>query len=66
MTKNKLKTNLTLAALAITGFAFNTTTVAAKPLKAYILAGQSNMEGQATIQTLDYMGEDPQTVPMLK
>ena len=30
----------------------------AKPLKIYILAGQSNMEGQARIETFDYIGWD--------
>ena len=39
---------------------------AEKPLKVYILAGQSNMEGQAKVETLDYMGEDPATAPLLK
>ena len=34
---------------------------AAKPLKVYILVGQSNMEGHATIQTIDYIGEDNKT-----
>ncbi len=36
------------------------------PLKVYILAGQSNMEGQAKVETFDYIGEDPNTAPMLK
>ena len=36
-----------------------------KPLKVYILAGQSNMEGQAKVETFDYTGDDP-TAPMLK
>ena len=39
---------------------------AGKPLKVYILAGQSNMEGHARIETFDYIGDDPATVPMLK
>ena len=39
---------------------------AGKPLKVYILAGQSNMEGQARIETFDYIGDDPATAPMLK
>lgn len=30
------------------------------PLKIFILAGQSNMEGHARSGTLDYLGEDPQ------
>jgi alpha-galactosidase len=37
-----------------------------KPLKVYILAGQSNMEGHAKIETFDYIGDDPNTAPMLK
>src|SRR6476660_7308199 len=38
----------------------------AKPLKVFILAGQSNMEGQARIETFDYIGDDPATAPLLK
>ncbi len=38
----------------------------AKPLKVFILAGQSNMEGHAEIRTFDYIGKDPLTAPMLK
>ena len=38
----------------------------AKPLKVFILAGQSNMEGPANINTFDYIGDDPATAPMLK
>jgi len=36
------------------------------PLKVYILSGQSNMEGQAKVETLDYIGYDPKTAPLLK
>lgn len=36
-----------------------------KPLKVFILAGQSNMEGHAAISTFDYIGKDPLTAPML-
>lgn len=39
---------------------------AGKPLKVYILAGQSNMEGHAMTRTFDYIGEDPKTAPLLK
>ena len=39
---------------------------AAKPLKVFILAGQSNMEGHAAISTFDYIGKDPLTAPILK
>ena len=38
----------------------------AKPLKVFILAGQSNMEGHAAISTFDYIGQDPLTAPILK
>ena len=34
----------------------------AKPLKVFILAGQSNMEGHAEISTFDYIGKDPKTM----
>ena len=36
------------------------------PLKVFILAGQSNMEGHAALRTLDYIGKDPATAPLLK
>lgn len=36
------------------------------PLKVFILAGQSNMEGHAEIRTFDYIGKDPATAPLLK
>jgi hypothetical protein len=38
----------------------------AKPLKVYILAGQSNMQGHAAISTFDSMADDPKTAPLLK
>jgi alpha-galactosidase len=50
---------LTTALLAVTG-------AEAKPLKVFILAGQSNMEGPADIRTFDYIGDDPATAPLLK
>ncbi len=37
-----------------------------KPLKVFILAGQSNMEGHAKVETFDYIGDDPATAPLLK
>lgn len=36
------------------------------PLKVFILAGQSNMEGHARVETFDYIGDDPATAPLLK
>ncbi len=38
----------------------------AAPLKVFILAGQSNMEGHAKIETFDYIGDDPATAPLLR
>jgi len=40
--------------------------VLAEPLKVYILAGQSNMEGHAQVSTFDYIGKDPKTAPLLE
>jgi hypothetical protein len=37
----------------------------AGPLKVFILAGQSNMEGHAKVETFDYIGDDPATAPLL-
>jgi len=37
----------------------------AGPLRVFILAGQSNMEGHARIQTFDHLGDDPATAPLL-
>lgn len=36
------------------------------PVKVYLLAGQSNMQGYGHIRTLDWLGEDPQHGPLLK
>ena len=38
---------------------------ATKPLKVFILAGQSNMQGHADLSTFDYVGKDPLTAPIL-
>lgn len=38
---------------------------AAGPLKVFILAGQSNMQGHARTTTLDYLGKDEATAPLL-
>lgn len=37
----------------------------AKPVRVFILAGQSNMEGHANIETFDYIGDDPETACLL-
>jgi len=54
------------AAAAVLGVLVSSTATADEPLKVYILAGQSNMEGQAKVETFDYMGLDPETVPLLE
>ena len=37
-----------------------------KPLKVFVLAGQSNMQGHASVTTFDSMADDPKTAPLLK
>ncbi len=37
-----------------------------KPLKVFILAGQSNMQGHAHVRTIDAMALDPEMAPLLK
>jgi alpha-galactosidase len=56
-----MKTTTTLLSLLLFTSHLN-----AKPLKVFILAGQSNMEGHARIETFDYLGDDPATAPLLK
>ncbi len=36
-----------------------------EPLKVFILAGQSNMQGHAEVSTFDHVGMDPKTAPIL-
>ena len=42
--------------------------VHAKPVQVFILAGQSNMDGQANVKTIDFLGEDkaPSRAALLK
>jgi hypothetical protein len=37
-----------------------------KPLKVFILVGQSNMQGHAHVRTFEHIGMDPQTAPLLR
>jgi Carbohydrate esterase, sialic acid-specific acetylesterase len=46
-------------------FSLLAATAQAAPLKVYILAGQSNMQGHASITTFDYLAQDPKTAPLL-
>ena len=66
MTSNRIKPVWALVAVVIAAFAFNAGADAAKPLRVYILAGQSNMQGHAHVRTFDAIGMDPKTAPMLK
>lgn len=55
------------ARLVVLGhFLILATQLHAKPLKVFILAGQSNMQGHARVETFDYIGDDPTTAPLLK
>jgi len=47
-----------LAALVVAGPAWSAQPKKG-PLKVFILAGQSNMDGQAHVRTIDFLGEDP-------
>jgi len=60
-TRNTMKTALALITTIVLAAQLH-----AKPLKVFILAGQSNMEGHAKIETFDYIGDDPATAPLLK
>jgi alpha-galactosidase len=51
-----------IALLLATG----TAPAADKPLKVFILAGQSNMQGHANVSTFDSLADDPKTAPLLK
>ncbi|MDH3583214.1 MAG: sialate O-acetylesterase [Phycisphaerae bacterium] len=57
-TSIRIKTIMALASMAITAFAFNSA-AGAKPLKVYILAGQSNMEGKASNALLESQAANP-------
>jgi len=50
---------LAAAALLLAQLAPLYAEAAPKPLKVFILAGQSNMDGQANVSTIDFLGEDP-------
>ena len=60
MPRRFVATLLSAVVLAITA------TAADKPLKVFILAGQSNMQGHASVTTFDSLADDPKTAPLLK
>ena len=49
--------------MALLGVSFS---LSAKPLKVYLLVGQSNMQGHAAERTLAHLGMDPKTKPLLE
>ena len=52
-----------ITCLALLGLTFSSYS---KPLKVYLLVGQSNMQGHAAVRTLAHLSMDPKTVPLLK
>lgn len=63
MTRIKL---LLSACMALNFWFLHEVKAQVKPVRVFILAGQSNMEGHANLRTFDYIGDDPATAPMLK
>ncbi|NQV32089.1 MAG: hypothetical protein HQ515_05305 [Phycisphaeraceae bacterium] len=62
-----MKKRFALVAIILTGMLCTIPVKAAKkPLKVYILAGQSNMQGSAHQRTFAAMGDDPKTAPLLR
>lgn len=56
------------ASVITASLCFLAATADAEPVKVFILAGQSNMDGQADKQTIDFLGEDkdPARAALLK
>ena len=54
-----------LVVLMVLSFHERLAAAADGPLKVFVLAGQSNMEGHARIETFDFIGDDPTTAPLL-
>ena len=59
------RTTMILAAI-ITTLCGSGAMAAKKPMKVYILAGQSNMQGSAHKRTFAAIGDDPKTAALLK
>ena len=47
-------------------FLLHTAVAKAEPLRVFILAGQSNMQGHAQVRTFEHIGMDPATKPLLE
>jgi hypothetical protein len=57
---------LNLFVILLTIIVTNKVALADKPLKIFILAGQSNMQGHASVETFKHIGMDKKTAPLLK
>lgn len=55
-----------LLLVAVLGLCGNCAAAEQKPLKVFILVGQSNMQGHARVRTFEHIGMDPKTVPLLR
>lgn len=67
MTNNSSSTALRiLARILLIGLISHHCVAGEKPLKVFILAGQSNMQGSAHQSTFAAMNDDPQSTPLLK
>ena len=64
--KSAIKSNVIGVMTAIMLLSCALSAAAGKPLKVFILAGQSNMQGHAHVRTFDVIGMDPETAPLLK
>lgn len=60
------KAFIPISLLLLFATAGTTVSAADKPLKVFVLAGQSNMQGHASISTFDSLADDPKTAPLLK
>jgi hypothetical protein len=56
----------TTVAILLASFSLTSLPAANQPLKVFILAGQSNMQGHASVTTFDSLADDPKTAPLLK
>ena len=50
---------------ALLGAGWFSLNMEAAPLKVFVLVGQSNMQGHAHVRTLEHLGMDPKTAPIL-
>ncbi|MCX5683770.1 MAG: sialate O-acetylesterase [Planctomycetota bacterium] len=58
--------SIALAALWLAACTTAEAADAKKPVKVFVLAGQSNMQGHALLRTLDHLGKDPKYGDLLK